>query len=294
MILVADSGSTKCDWAIVGADGTIINLVKTMGFNPYFHREDIIVEEILKEYHLASNADRFTHVFFYGAGCSSEQLNSVVELALKKVFPRAEVAVEHDLLAAAYASYNGSAAISCILGTGSNSCFFDGTNFREEVPALAYILGDEGSGSFFGKKLLAAYLYKQLPNDIAQAFEKRYGLTKDEIIESVYHKEHANVYLASFMKFISDHKEDPYFQKIVYSGLKEFLRTHVCCYPEHKEVDVHFVGSIAYYFEPALRQAADELGVSIGRIIKKPIESLVAYHFSDGVSLIRDLTISDS
>jgi len=283
MVLIVDSGSTKSDWVLLKSDGSR-ELFKTMGFNPYFHNETIISNAIKQNADLFKCSDEVEQVFYYGAGCSSEELNSIVERALQRVFQSAEIEVDHDLLACAYATYTGEPAISCILGTGSNSCHFDGENLTEEVPALAYILGDEGSGSYFGKKVLSAYLYKKLPMHIAQDLEAEFRIDKSIIIENVYMQPHANVYLASFMRFIAKHKEESWIDDMLVDGLEEFMSIHVCCYKDHKEVPVHFIGSIGYFFENQLRRAAARVGIKVGVLTRKPIDGLVDYHL-DKMSL---------
>ncbi|MGB1647045.1 MAG: ATPase, partial [Crocinitomicaceae bacterium] len=167
------------------------------GFNPYFHSAEDISREISQHPDLILLADQIEHIYFYGAGCSSKKLNKIVENGLSTVFPSAKILVDHDLLACAYATYDGEPGISCILGTGSNSCFFDGKNLVEEVPALGYVLGDEGSGSYFGKYLLSSYLYKRLTEEINDAFEKKYNLSNATIVDKVYKECNANVYIAS-------------------------------------------------------------------------------------------------
>jgi len=277
MVLIVDSGSTKSDWVLLkGANDR--ELFKTMGFNPYFHNETIISNAIKQNEDLFRYTDQIEQVFYYGAGASNEDLKSIVRRALKKVFTKAEVMVDHDLVACAYATYTGVPAISCILGTGSNSCHFDGETVTEEVPALAYILGDEGSGSYFGKKLLSAFLYKHLPKAISDDLEKKFVLNKDVIMENVYMMPHANVYLASFMRFIAEHKEDPWVDETVYMGLNEFIRVHVCCFKDHQEVPVHFIGSVGYFFRDQLERAAKEYGITLGTVTRKPIDGLVDYH----------------
>ncbi len=286
MILIADSGSTKCDWVVLNNQGEVVMRPFTMGFNPYFHSDSIISTAIKQNQELYAICDEVTHIFFYGAGCSSPDLCDTVKRALRVIFENAEILVDHDLIAAAYATYTGEPAIACILGTGSNSCFFDGEGVREEVPALGYKLGDEGSGSYFGKKLLAMFLYKQLPAHIHEAFEKKYGLTMKTVIENVYNRPHANVYLASFVRFISDYKNEEPFQTILKEGMKEFMKTHVCCFSEHKEVPVHFIGSVAYYYQEAIQAAAGELGITLGQIIRKPIDNIVSYHTENLINTV--------
>lgn len=280
MVLIVDSGSTKSDWVLLKGLKER-ELFKTMGFNPYFHNETIIANAIKQNEDLFKYASEVTQVFYYGAGASSDDLKAVVKRALKRVFTHADIVVDHDLLACAYATYTGVPAISCILGTGSNSCHFDGKTLTEEVPALAYILGDEGSGSYFGKKLLSAFLYKHLPDAISKDLVDKFELSKDVIMENVYMMPHANVYLASFMRFIAEHKQDPWIDQMVYQGLKEFIRIHVCCFKDHKEVPVHFIGSVGYFFRDQLEKAAKELEVTLGTVTRKPIDGLVQYHLNE-------------
>lgn len=277
MILIADSGSTKCDWMLLQGQTTVFDL-NTMGFNPYFHDETLIVNMLRQEAQLMAHADKVRHLYFYGAGCSSPELNQVVRGALQILFPHADVHVGHDLEGAALATYQGVPQIACIMGTGSNSCFFDGKEVHEEVPALAYILGDEGSGSYYGKRLLADFLYKRMPAHLHASFEEDYALSKDIVMENVYMRPHANVYLASFMKFCTRHLADPYIRDMVRAGMLEFLGTHVLCFQNCRQVPVNFVGSVAYYFEAALRECAAELQLKVGRVVKKPIHGLVEYH----------------
>ncbi len=277
MVLIVDSGSTKSDWVLLKTHESR-ELFKTMGFNPFYHSETIIANAIKQNRDLFQYSTEVTQIFYYGAGCSSQDLISTVRRALKRVFPNADVHVDHDLVACAYATYTGEPAISCILGTGSNSCHYDGEKVWEAVPALAYILGDEGSGSYFGKKLLSAHLYNHLPAEISADLDEQFEISKYNVMENVYMMPHANVYLASFMRFIAKHKKHPFIDKMIYEGLLEFIRIHVCCYDDCKEVPVHFIGSIGFFFEDQLKRAADTAGITLGVISRKPIDGLVDYH----------------
>ena len=277
MVLIVDSGSTKSDWVLLKEKEDRL-LFKTMGFNPFFHNETIIANAVKQNSELFEFADRIEQVFYYGAGCSSEGRNAIVRRALKRVFSKAEVNVDHDLLACAYSTYAGVPAISCILGTGSNSCYYDGINLVEKVPALGYVLGDEGGGSYFGKKLLTAYLYGQLPVEVAKDLEETFEIDKDGIIENVYSLPHANVFLASFMRFIAKHKDVPFIDHMIVAGLKDFMNVHVCCYDDYEKIPVHFIGSIGYFFEDQLKRAAQDTGIELGTITRKPIDGLVNYH----------------
>lgn len=274
--IFVESGSTKSDWVLL--ENGKKTYLQTMGFNPYFHDEDFIANKINDKAELSKKRKEVAEIFFYGAGCSTEALNTVVERALNKQFPNAEIHVGHDLAACAYACYGGEPIIACIMGTGSNSCFFDGKEIYEEVPALAYVLGDEGSGSYYGKQLLSKYLYKELPQDIYEDFKNIYQLDKDEIISNVYFKPHANVYIASFGKFLSRHPEHPFVVEMIEEGCRRFLKTHVLCYDQAKEVKVHFVGSIAHHFEDILRKEANKLGIKMGKVCRRPLDGLVHYH----------------
>lgn len=280
MIFIAESGSTKCDAVFIREDKTEVVRLNMMGFNPFFHSSAFISSEISKVLEIGQYGKEVTHVFFYGAGCSSPHLNAIVKKGLSPAFPNAQILVDHDLKSCAYATYNGKPSISCILGTGSNSVLYDGETITEEVPALAYILGDEGSASYLGKKLLSAYLYKQLPTEVYDDFTETYQIGKDEIFENVYGKPNANVYLAGFAPFYSKHKQNPFLWEIVFNGFREFLQTHALCYKNARDMEVNFVGSIAYYFQDILEDAVNHLGLNMGTVIQKPLDGLIDYHFN--------------
>lgn len=280
MILIAESGSTKCDAVFLDLSGKEVSRFRMMGFNPYFHTSSFISEHALLVEEIAKYRLETTHVFFYGAGCSSPRLNSIIAKGLAPVFPSAKVLVDHDLKACAYATYNGNDAISCILGTGSNSVYFDGNKISEEVPALAFILGDEGSASFIGKKLIASFLYKKMPKDLAEDFYNTYQLDKDTVIDKVYTKPNANVFLGSLSPFAHKHIKDPFVYSIVSDGFRLFLETHVLCFPNAQNVEVNFVGSIAYHFQDVLKSLMEEMNLKLGRIIRRPLDGLINYHLT--------------
>lgn len=277
-VLIADSGSTKCDWQLLDASGKELMEFHTMGFNPYFHSADKVEEVMAAHTDVDTIKGEVTHVFFYGAGSSSGPLCSIIEEGLQRVFDGAKITVDHDLVGAAYSTYDGRSGITCIIGTGSNSCHFDGNAVSEEVPALAYILGDEASGSWHGKKLLAAKLYHHLPAAIEADFDATYGLSKDDIVDHVYIKDDPNVFLASFMTFIGKHKDEPLFKAWLSEGFRAFLDVHVKCFDGWSTEPVHFIGSVAYHFQEELRAECAKDGIELGQIIKKPIDGLAAYH----------------
>jgi hypothetical protein len=277
MLLVADSGSTKCDW--VFTDGSEKrSTYHTMGFNPFFHPTDLIESEIRKNTELSALASQVQHVFFYGAGASHPSRNAVIEEALKRVFTHAEITVDHDLTGAVYATCGDEPGIACIMGTGSNSCYFDGQDIYEEVPALGYVLGDEAGGTFYGKELLRMFLYHELPEKIHQGLIDRYQLTKESIFEAVYNKPNPNVYLASFMRFLSDNRDSKWVRDFIYNGFSKFINIHIWKYENHKDVPVHFVGSVAFHFQDLLREACKIHRLNIGIITSEPVVNLVEYH----------------
>ena len=277
MYFIVESGSTKSDWVLVDSKNNQ-SFYSTMGFNPYFHSSNLIENELKKHVDILAVADDVSGVYFYGAGCSSEEMTKIVQIGLQRIFKNAHVLVDHDLLACAYATYSGQPGISCIIGTGSNSCLFDGKELTEVVPALGYILGDEGSGSYFGKQLLSNFLYRKLPSHVATDFFETYQLDKDQIVNHVYREPNANVYIASFMPFIAKHKNEPFFSEMMYQGFKKFMEVHVCCYDNFQNTEVHFVGSLSKIFESELNKAAGELQITVTSIIQKPVTGLVNYH----------------
>ena len=278
MIAIVDGGSTKCDWVILENSGKISQKTESIGFNPNIINADLIPQEIEKNPHLFLIKNQLDYIYFYGSGCGTVENALLVETQLQKVFPYAKVTVKEDLTAAAYAAYNGKPAIVCILGTGSNSCYFDGKSIRRDLPSLGFLIGDEGSGSALGKHLVRRFFMKKLPQDLHQEFVETYHLTIEDAIKNMYHNPRANAYLAEFNKFVVQRKQHPYFQNMVFDEMKNFFEYQVLPYEEAREAEINFIGSIAYYYEDVLRAAAAELNLTVGHIVQKPIESLVEYH----------------
>lgn len=275
MLIVVESGSTKADWMMV--DGDQSAQVSTMGLNPYYHDETEVEAALREVVELTEIAHTVSEVYFYGAGCSIPELNAKIERGLSRVFTNATIFVGHDLDACAFATYSGVPEIACILGTGSNSCYYDGETVFEEIPALDYILGNEGGGTHFGRVLLADYLYKRVPKEIHDELQAM-GLDKPSIIENVYMSSSANVFIASFMPVIVKFRHMEYCQQLVHEGFKRFIEIHVKCFHNYREVEVNFVGSVAHLFEKELRQACESEGLNVGTIIQRPLENLVHYH----------------
>lgn len=275
-MLIAESGSTKTDWRLVNEEGKIEQFI-TAGFNPFHQNSDSITEEITKNL-LPQLKTEIKEVHFYGAGCSSESMCEIVEIGLKKCFPSAVLFVNHDLLAAARGLCGHEPGIAAILGTGSNSCMFDGKNITMNIPALGYILGDEGSGAYMGKRLLADYIIGKLPDKLATDLAEKSGLTKDNIFEAVYMKPLPNRFLASFGKFLFQRLDEPYVINLVRNSFVDFFDRYICRYPRYDELPVHFTGSIAFYFSKVLHDVANEKKVIVGRIIETPAAALTLYH----------------
>ena len=278
MIAIVDGGSTKCDWVILENSGKISQKTESIGFNPNIINADLIPQEIEKNPHLFLIKNQLDYIYFYGSGCGTVENALLVDTQLQKVFPYAKVTVKEDLTAAAYAAYNGKPAIVCILGTGSNSCYFDGESIRRDLPSLGFLIGDEGSGSALGKHLVRRFFMKKLPQDLHQEFVETYHLTIEDAIKNMYHNPRANAYLAEFNKFVVQRKQHPYFQNMVFDEMKNFFEYQVLPYEEAREAEINFIGSIAYYYEDVLRAAAAELNLTVGHIVQKPIESLVEFH----------------
>lgn len=278
MIAIVDGGSTKCDWVILESSGKITQKTETLGFNPNIINADLIPQEIEKNQHLFFIKDHLQEIYFYGSGCGTSENKATIETQFKKVFPFANVTVKEDMTAAAYAAYNGKPAIVCILGTGSNSCYFDGNIVRRDLPSLGFLIGDEGSGSAIGKQLLRRFFMKKLPKELHQDFVETYHLTIEEAIKNMYHNSRANAYLAEFNRFVVQRIKHPYFQNMVFDEMKNFFEYQVLPYDEAREAEINFIGSIAFVYEDILRSAAAELNLTVGIIVQKPIESLVEYH----------------
>lgn len=275
MILIADSGSTKTAWTLVEkAD----NVIKTDGINPVFMNSGC-VEEILRSQLLPQLGEQaiVTEIYFYGAGCASAEKNNLVKQALQAVFGDIKIEIASDLLGAARGLCKHQSGIACIMGTGSNSCLYENGNIRWNVPALGFILGDEGSGAVLGKLLMGNLFKNQLPDVVKQDFEQTYGLTMMDVIEKVYRTPLPNRFLASFGPFISKHINQPAVYNMVYGALESFIERNVKQYP-YTTLPVYFTGSIAFYFADILHLLADKHGFTIGRIDQDPLQGLVEFH----------------
>ena len=277
MLLIADSGSTKADWAWITKDGET-SYAHTKGYNPVVHPKSLLHEEVEKLATELLPGLQPKEVHYYGAGCWDHTRKIPIQECLQARYPGAEIRVMHDLLGAARASCGFDPGIACILGTGSNTCLYDGKDVIDNVTNLGYMMGDEGSGSHLGKAFLRAYFYRELDDELNDAFEEYTQMDKGTILDNVYGTDIPNTYLASFTRFMGQHIQHPLISRIVYDSFVEFLDRHVRKYKNHLGVPVHYIGSIAFHFKDILLAAMHERDLTAGRFVHKPIESLAGYH----------------
>ncbi|NOT75010.1 MAG: N-acetylglucosamine kinase [Cyclobacteriaceae bacterium] len=276
MIIIADSGSSKIDWRLLSDDGSI-GQAHCPGFNPYYQPIEDLKTNI-REALVPIVKEQVDQIFFYGTGVSSQKNQDLVRAAFLEFFPKAKVEIEWDLLAAARALCGHEPGIACILGTGSNSCLYDGKTITGQVANLGWILADEASGANIGKKFLFDYLRKKMPATLAEQFQKRFPFTREEFLEKIYQQEKPSTFLATFSKFIFQHLKEPYCYRLVYDSFSEFYENNVMAYEGYKNLKVHFVGSIAFYYSDLLRQVANDKGVTVKVILEAPISGLTLYH----------------
>jgi len=277
MRLIADSGSTKVDWRAIHSDGSVQEIT-TAGINPFFQTEEQIVYE-LQQHLLPDISAPVNEIHFYGAGVSSPEKVLVLQNCFRKVFPKARTSAYSDLLAAARALCGSKPGIAGILGTGANSCFYDGNEIVDNVPACGFILGDEGSGAVLGKKFVSDYLKRQLPADLNTLFDQKYNLSYATVVERVYRQPFPNRYLATFSVFLNQNQNHPYVAKLLRDSFEEFFTRNIMQY-EFKRYPVNLVGSVAFHYQDILKEVGQKLGLKIGTIIQSPIDGLAEYHKS--------------
>lgn len=278
MILIADSGSTKCDWLLVDSKGNLVSKQVTSGINPVMFSLKEIKNRISLASDILVHAQKITHVYFYSAGCGLSSSQNLLRHALLGFYVNAEIEVYSDLVAAVRATAK-EPSIVCILGTGSNSCYYDGENIHLGFDSLGYSIMDEASGNYYGKQLLKDYFYKKMPTHIAERFASQYELTADEILQHLYKKPMPAQYLASFAKFIFDiGLTDSYLMKLIENGFEELVEYQFKLWPNHKEIPIHFIGSIAYFAKDILRAKLESKDLIVGNVLKAPINGLVTYH----------------
>ncbi|MAP80886.1 MAG: N-acetylglucosamine kinase [Aequorivita sp.] len=278
MTLITDGGSTKCDWVLLDNSGAVVFKTTTLGLNPTVVSRDELHSRIASNEYLSANFKKVETLHFYGAGCGTLTPRSILNEVLNILFTNAKVEVFEDLTAAVYA-VTTKPGIVCILGTGSNSCYFDGTKVHAPIPALGYTLMDEASGNYFGKKLLRDYFYNKMPLQIASQFESEFNLEPDEIKVNLYKKANPNAYLASFTQFIFTQEEiNPYFYALIKNGISEFIECRILNLKQAADVPIHFIGSIAHFSKQIIKECCDEYSLNLGTIVQRPIDGLIEYY----------------
>lgn len=274
-ILIADSGATKTEWCLT--DGNESKIIYTEGLNPYYHTTQSIKEVL--EYNLLPELDTpVEELFFYGAGCDSTEKINVVEEALDFSFPEASIQIYHDLLGAARACFLHEPGIACILGTGSNSCLYDGKEIIEHVPSLAFILGDEGSAGYFGKKLINKYFRYEIPEDLKKDLEKNYNMSLDHINRGLYDESQKSRFIASYGAFLGDHADHPFIKDILYEGFENFITRIVLKYTNATDYEIRFIGSVAFAHQEMIKKILRKYDLKPGMFVQNPMERLEEFH----------------
>ena len=277
MKLIADSGSTKTSWALI-ENGKAKDFIITAGLNPYFHTSDSVEAVLKADLVPLLSADFIKDIHFYGAGCSTDNNNTMLANAMKRFFRMAEVSVHHDILGAARALFGNEKGIACILGTGCNCCYYDGYSIESKVSSLGYLFGDEGAGSNLGRIFMEKYLKNRLPGDLKNEFESIYKLSLEDILQAVYNRPSPNRWLASFSEFLAPRQGHPFIKDLVTSSFTTFFEEQVSKYDNYKELPVSFVGSIAYFYKDILLEVAEKEEIKVATIMQSPLEGLISFH----------------
>jgi N-acetylglucosamine kinase-like BadF-type ATPase len=275
-ILIADSGATKCEWCLLH-DGKK-RIIYTQGISPYFLSGEQIQDLLKKELLPKLKNILVDEIYYYGTGLISAANISITKKALKKIFHKAKIEATDDMIGAARALCVKDKGVACILGTGTNVCYFDGKKMAKNSPGLGYALGDEGSGAYLGKKVLQYYLYNTFDEDLRYRFDAKYVTNRSEILENVYKKPFPNRYLASFTVFLAENRGHYMVENIIEDGLNDFFFMHLCKYNEIWKYPVHFVGGVAYGFRDVIKELCSTYEFQLGRILQKPMDGLVKFH----------------
>ena len=279
MILIVDSGATKSDWIALNKEGEQLFLTQTLGLSPEVLTREVIEDRLANNFEISKNKEKVTNIYFYGAGCGTDRMKIFLKEIFSDFFPNAKSEVKEDTFAAVYATTKlGSQSIVCILGTGSNCSYYDGHQLFQKVTSLGYIPMDDGSGNFFGRKLIRDYYFHKMPQDLAMKFAKNYDLDADVIKENLYKQPNPNTYLATFARFLIENKNHPYSKGVIDKGLQQFINNYVMQFELATKVPVSFVGSIAYYLRDELKAVLERNDLVVGNIRQRPIEGLVEFH----------------
>lgn len=279
MVLIVDSGATKADWIALDKKGEQVFFTQTLGLSPEVLTREVIIDRLANNFELAQNKNKIERLFFYGAGCGTERMRKFLKNIFSTFFPNASIEVKEDTYAAIFSTTQvGHQGIVCILGTGSNCSYYDGKELFQKVVSLGYIPMDDGSGNFFGRKLIRDYYYHKIPRDLAEKFEQGYNLEADVIKENLYKQPNPNTYLATFARFLVENKDHPYCKGVIDKGFQQFINNHVMQFDLATKVPIHFVGSIAYFLKDELIKVLERNDLIVGVIRQRPIEGLVEFH----------------
>lgn len=279
MKLLVDSGSTKADWISIDETGKVLFTTQTLGLNPEVLDKEEIISRVNDRFDISLNKENVTHLFFYGAGCGTDRMKNYLTDVFKEYFPNAIVVVHEDTYAAVYATTpKNEKAIVCILGTGSNCSYFDGKILHQKVQSLGYIAMDDCSGNQFGRQLIRDFYFGKMPSNLAVEFAKTYDLDADVIKHQLYKEPNPNAYMATFAKFLILHKDEEYCQKLVRKDMQVFVDNYITQYDNCREVPIHFIGSIAFYLKEELKEVLESNGLTIGNVLRRPIDGLIEFH----------------
>jgi len=279
MILIVDSGATKADWIALDEGGNQLFLTQTLGLSPEVLTKAVIEDRLANNFELSKNKEKVTRLHFYGAGCGTDRMKRFLKDIFSDFFPNAKAYVKEDTYAAIFATTKiGNQSIVCILGTGSNCSYYDGHQLFQKVTSLGYIPMDDGSGNFFGRKLIRDYYFHKMPQDLAMKFAKEYDLDADVIKENLYKQPNPNTYLATFARFLVENKEHPYCKGVIDKGFQQFVNNYIMQFELATKVPICFVGSIAHYLRDELTSVLERNDLIVGLIRQRPIEGLVEFH----------------
>ncbi|MGO4920498.1 N-acetylglucosamine kinase [Maribacter spongiicola] len=282
MILIVDSGATKSDWIALDENGEQLFFTQTLGLSPEVLTKDVIEDRLANNFELSKNRDNVSHLYFYGAGCGTDRMKLFLKNIFKDFFPKAKADVKEDTYAAIFATTKvGQQGIVCILGTGSNCSYYDGNQLFQKVTSLGYIPMDDGSGNFFGRKLIRDYYFHKMPADLAHKFAASHDLDADVIKENLYKQPNPNTYLATFARFLIENKDHPYSKGVIDKGFQQFINNYVMQFELATKVPINFVGSIAHYLRDELTSVLLRNDLIVGVIRQRPIEGLVDFHRSN-------------
>lgn len=281
MILIVDSGATKSDWIALDDKGEQLFITQTLGLSPEVLTKDVIVDRLSNNFELSKNRDNVSHLYFYGAGCGTDRMKKFLKDIFKDFFPNAKTDVKEDTYAAIFSTTKiGHQGIVCILGTGSNCSYYDGNQLFQKVTSLGYIPMDDGSGNYFGRKLIRDYYFHKMPADLSHKFATQYDLEADVIKENLYKQPNPNTYLATFARFLIENKEHPYSKGVIDKGFQQFINNYIMQFELATKVPINFVGSIAHYLRDELTEALKRNDLIVGVIRQRPIDGLVEFHKS--------------